>query len=74
MLGVVKTIPNSIDHNPVRGKTIAPLLGYASASGPFWRMVEKEDVPRYAVNKRVILFKVAEVEEWLATRRMGGSL
>ena len=67
-------IPNAINSNLTRARTIAPMLGYRNAGGPFWRMVVRENVPRYAINRRVILFRIDEVESWLNARKLGGSL
>ena len=37
-------------------------------------MVRDTDLPRYVINKRVIRFRLSEIEAWLASLKKGGSL
>jgi predicted DNA-binding transcriptional regulator AlpA len=47
----------------------AQLIGLKERA--FWDAVHKQNIPRYVINRRVIRFKMSEVEEWLASRRKG---
>lgn len=38
----------------------------------FWQAVH-DGIPHYRLNSRKILFRMSEVEAWLATRRVGGA-
>jgi predicted DNA-binding transcriptional regulator AlpA len=49
---------------------IKALLGIKSERA-FWRQVHDSGIPHYALNKRVIRFRVSEVEQWLTERRKG---
>jgi len=49
------------------------MLGYTKPGRAFWETVRQHDVPRYAINSRVILFRLSEVEGWLANRRRGAA-
>ncbi len=40
----------------------------------FYEYVHRCGIPHYAINKRVIRFRMSEVEQWLSERRKGESL
>ena len=71
----MSTKPAAVSHNEplVDCQPIKELLTYSSDRA-FWEFVKTQNVPRYVLNKRVIRFRVSEVEEWLAERRKGGAL
>lgn len=50
---------------------VAKKLGYKTPNRAFWETVRKHDVPRYQINQRLILFRMSEIEAWLAERRKG---
>jgi predicted DNA-binding transcriptional regulator AlpA len=73
----VKTLPHSSEQL-TDARPVAPLLGYAVnpktklPGRAFWQMVKDTDLPRYVINKRVIRFRLSEIEAWLAALKKGG--
>jgi predicted DNA-binding transcriptional regulator AlpA len=78
-MGRMPTHPNPSEQL-TDARPVAPLLGYTVdpktklPGRAFWQMVRETDLPRYVINKRVIRFRMSEIETWLAARKMGGAL
>ena len=75
----MQTLPHSSEQL-TDARPVAPLLGYTVdpktklPGRAFWQMVRDTDLPRYVINKRVIRFRLSEIEAWLASLKKGGSL
>lgn len=49
-------------------RPIAKFLGLHERA--FWRHVHEDKIPFYKLNKRVLRFRLSEVESWLSRRKI----